>query len=83
MDALSPVHTFATSSCMMFRVDLILCSAQLKIFVDGLFHLNNDISQFKEHLRDFLIQIKVCTPFYTNGIAIIITYMKNIVLGGG
>ena len=34
-------------------------SAQLKIFVDGLFHLDNDIPQFKEHLRDFLVQIKV------------------------
>jgi len=39
-------------------VVVVLCSAQLKIFVDGLFHLNNDLSQFKEHLRDFLIQIK-------------------------
>lgn len=36
-----------------------ICSAQLKIFVDGLFHLNTDIPQFKEHLRDFLVQIKV------------------------
>ena len=35
------------------------CSAQVKLFVDGLFHLNNDIPQFKEHLRDFLVQIKV------------------------
>ena len=34
-------------------------SAQVKVFVDGLFHLNTDIPQFKEHLRDFLVQIKV------------------------
>ena len=38
---------------------IFLYSVQLKIFVDGLFHLNTDLSQFKEHLRDFLIQIKV------------------------
>ena len=34
-------------------------SAQLKVFIEGLFHLDNDIPQFKEHLRDFLVQIKV------------------------
>lgn len=31
---------------------------QVKVFVEGLFHLNNDIPAFKEHLRDFLVQIK-------------------------
>ena len=34
-------------------------SAQVKVFVEGLFHLNNNIPAFKEHLRDFLVQIKV------------------------
>lgn len=34
-------------------------SAQIKVFLEGLFHLNNDIPVFKEHLRDFLVQIKV------------------------
>ena len=36
-----------------------LCSAQVKVFVTGLFSLNQDIPAFKEHLRDFLVQIKV------------------------
>lgn len=34
-------------------------SAQVKLFVTGLFSLNQDIPAFKEHLRDFLVQIKV------------------------
>lgn len=34
-------------------------SIQVKVFVQGLFHLDKDIPQFKEHLRDFLVQIKV------------------------
>ncbi|KAI2654323.1 Exportin-1 [Labeo rohita] len=32
--------------------------AQVKVFVTGLFSLNQDIPAFKEHLRDFLVQIK-------------------------
>jgi len=35
-----------------------LQDAQIKIFVKGLFSLNEDIPGFKGHLRDFLIQIK-------------------------
>ncbi|EDO44035.1 predicted protein [Nematostella vectensis] len=35
-----------------------LQDAQIKITVQGLFNLNQDISAFKEHLRDFLVQIK-------------------------
>lgn len=31
----------------------------MKVFVTGLFSLNQDIPAFKEHLRDFLVQIKV------------------------
>lgn len=38
-------------------------SAQVKLFVTGLFSLNQDIPAFKEHLRDFLVQIKVCLEF--------------------
>ncbi|KAG7260759.1 LOW QUALITY PROTEIN: hypothetical protein CRUP_000198 [Coryphaenoides rupestris] len=33
-------------------------NAQVKVFVTGLFSLNQDIPAFKEHLRDFLVQIK-------------------------
>lgn len=36
-----------------------LTDNQIKITVQGLFHLNQDITAFKEHLRDFLVQIKV------------------------
>ena len=34
-------------------------SAQIKLTVQGLFDLNQDIPAFKEHLRDFMVQIKV------------------------
>ena len=41
-------------------IDFVLFDRpQIKLFVQGLFDLDNDISAFKEHLRDFLIQIKV------------------------
>lgn len=43
----------------LFRL-LFRISAQVKVFVTGLFSLNQDIPAFKEHLRDFLVQIKVC-----------------------
>ena len=36
-----------------------LFSAQLKVFIEGLFSFNQDIPAFKEHLRDFLVQIRV------------------------
>jgi len=32
--------------------------AQVKVMITGLFSLNQDLSAFKEHLRDFLVQIK-------------------------
>ena len=38
---------------------LILFSAQIKVFVTGLFTLDQDIAKFKEHIRDFLVEIKV------------------------
>jgi len=34
---------------------------QIKITVQGLFDLNQDLSAFKEHVRDFLVQIKEFT----------------------
>ncbi|KAH7932765.1 hypothetical protein HPB49_002391 [Dermacentor silvarum] len=37
------------------------CSAQVKITVQGFFNLNQDIQAFKEHLRDFLVQIREYT----------------------
>lgn len=36
-----------------------LTDNQIKVFVTGLFNLNQDVNAFKEHLRDFLIQIRV------------------------
>lgn len=36
-----------------------LTDNQIKVFVTGLFNLNQEVSAFKEHLRDFLIQIRV------------------------
>lgn len=36
-----------------------LTDNQIKVFVTGLFNLNHDAAAFKEHLRDFLIQIRV------------------------
>lgn len=41
-------------------------SAQVKVFVTGLFSLNQDIPAFKEHLRDFLVQIKVSSSDCSN-----------------
>lgn len=36
-----------------------LTDNQIKITVQGLFNLNHDIPAFKDHLRDFLVQIRV------------------------
>lgn len=36
-----------------------LTDNQIKVFVTGLFNLDQDVIAFKEHLRDFLIQIRV------------------------
>jgi exportin-1 len=35
-----------------------LNDVQIKFFIEGLFSFNQDIPQFKEHLRDFLVQIR-------------------------
>jgi hypothetical protein len=34
-------------------------SAQIRIIIKGFFDLDQNLSAFKEHLRDFLVQIKV------------------------
>lgn len=44
-------------------VIFILVSAQIKLTVQGLFDLNQNIPAFKEHLRDFMVQIKVPVCF--------------------
>jgi len=36
-----------------------LTDNQIKVFVTGLFNLDHDVPAFKEHLRDFIIQIRV------------------------
>ncbi|GAV00127.1 hypothetical protein RvY_11018 [Ramazzottius varieornatus] len=38
-----------------------LTDSQIKITVQGMFQLDQDVTQFKEHLRDFLVQIKEYT----------------------
>ena len=40
-----------------------LTEAQIKITVQGFFNLDQDVPAFKEHLRDFLVQIRVCPLF--------------------
>ena len=42
-------------------LSILFCyfSAQIKLTVQGLFDLNQNIPAFKEHLRDFMVQIKV------------------------
>ena len=47
------------------------------MFVEGLFHLDKDIPQFKEHLRDFLVQIKVCMYMYLHQPVSIIMLDRN------
>ena len=56
------------------------CSIQVKVFVEGLFHLDKDIPQFKEHLRDFLVQIKVILQqmcFHSNLISILMCWEEG------
>lgn len=38
-----------------------LTDNQIKVFVTGLFNLDQNVMEFKEHLRDFLIQIREVT----------------------
>lgn len=43
-----------------------LTDNQIKVFVTGLFNLDQEVSAFKEHLRDFLIQIRVSNIYTHN-----------------
>ena len=36
-----------------------ICRPQIKLFIEGLFSFDQDFNAFKEHLRDFLVQIRV------------------------
>lgn len=47
-----------------------LTDHQIKVFVTGLFDLDQDVPAFKEHLRDFLIQIRVSRIIICHQIAI-------------
>lgn len=40
-----------------------LSDNQIKITVQGLFNLDQNVPAFKEHLRDFLVQIRVSRCF--------------------
>ena len=37
-----------------------LMEIEIKVTVEGLFSLNQDVSGLYDHLKDFLVQIKVC-----------------------
>ena len=50
---------FASLMLLTIFILLPIFSAQIKLTVQGLFDLNQDIPAFKEHLRDFMVQIKV------------------------
>jgi hypothetical protein len=44
-------------------------SAQVQVFVDGLFDMSRDLKAYKHHLRDFLIQVLVSRRRSTAGAA--------------
>lgn len=64
-------HSVIVAWCYIrcFLTDCVVSSAQVKVFVTGLFSLNQDIPAFKEHLRDFLVQIKVSPERNTCSVA--------------
>lgn len=41
-----------------------LADAQIALTVQGMFNLNHDLSAFKDHLRDFLVQIRVSVKHF-------------------
>lgn len=47
--------------CVHFKttVCVIYFRPQIKLFIEGLFSFDQDFNAFKEHLRDFLVQIRV------------------------
>lgn len=59
-----------------------LTDNQVKITVQGLFNLDQDIPAFKDHLRDFLVQIRVsyssCIIQYTIIIILFIPIQCNV-----
>lgn len=65
---LNPVEQAAGQSNMLYVQEFVarllktafvhLTDAQIKITVQGFFNLDQDIPAFKEHLRDFLVQIR-------------------------
>ena len=71
--AIAPLEALAAANVVhvqTFVAELLhnafphLTQLQLKVTVEGLFNLDQDLTGFREHLRDFLVQIKVCF-FYT------------------
>lgn len=58
VETITAVCLILKHTCLLMAV-FVCVSAQVKVFVTGLFSLNQDIPAFKEHLRDFLVQIKV------------------------
>ena len=54
-----------------------LTRQQLIVTVDGLFTLNQDLPGFREHLRDFLVQIKVVFYIY---LFVFVLFLKIILI---
>ena len=53
---------------------------QVTVFVDGMFALNQDTAAFREHLRDFIVQIKVRNILFYRGFHGLVT-MSTMVIG--
>jgi exportin-1 len=46
------------SAYLLFIISFLFSSAQIRVIIKGFFDLDQNLSAFKEHLRDFLVQIK-------------------------
>ena len=57
VDNVMYIHEFVAS--LFSNAFSHLTENQIKIIVQGMFNLNEDVPAFKNHLRDFLIQIMV------------------------
>lgn len=55
-----------------------LTDNQIKITVQGLFNLNQDIPAFKEHLRDFLVEIRVNIHVFFSLFFLFFIHIHNI-----
>lgn len=53
------VHEFVVS--LLKTAFPHLAEPQIVLTVQGMFNLNHDLTAFKDHLRDFLVQIRVST----------------------